>query len=368
MELLGAKILTMTLLGGIAIIVGILPIFLRKFCNIGSGNSPKGQLFLSALSCFGGGVILTTCFTHMLPEVNHFLDLNIKNGHFPKTGMAMAEIMVLCGFFMIYLVEEITHIVVDKMHHGPKVADVNGHTPSTKDSEEAEPMTKTGHQHVHEEVPIELLGAASDSEQQFQATLRGFLVILALSLHAVFEGIAMGLTRETKGVWYLFFAIASHKYVISFCVGMQFINSGLKTWVICIYVSTFALISPVGVAIGILLIETLESEASAQGSLVVILQGLAAGTLLYVVFFEVIEKERVKGTNGLVQVSFLGLGCLAMILLEVVGLELEASPESTEAMSINLGLNCTLEKVEPFWKYPMNFTCSPEKAILTPLF
>ena len=44
----------------------------------------------------------------------------------------MAEIMVLCGFFMIYLVEEITHIVVDKMHHGPKIADVNGHTPSTK--------------------------------------------------------------------------------------------------------------------------------------------------------------------------------------------------------------------------------------------
>ena len=53
-----------------------------------------------------------------------------------------------------------------------------------------------------------------------------------------------------------------------------------------------------------------------------------------------------------------------MILLEVVGLELEASPETT---SINSGLTCILEKVEPFWKYPMNFTCSPEKAILTPL-
>ena len=37
-----------------------------------------------------------------------------------------------------------------------------------QDSEEAEPMKKTGHQHVHEEVPIELLGAANDSEQQFQ--------------------------------------------------------------------------------------------------------------------------------------------------------------------------------------------------------
>lgn len=33
------------------------------------------------------------------------------------------------------------------------------------------------------------------------------------------------------------------------------------------------------------------------------LQGVATGTLLYVVFFEVIEKERQKGTSGLVQVS-----------------------------------------------------------------
>ena len=34
-------------------------------------------------------------------------------------------------------------------------------------------------------------------------------------------------------------------------------------------------------------------------------QGLATGTLLYVVFFEVIEKERLKGTTGMVQVMLL---------------------------------------------------------------
>ena len=32
----------------------------------------------------------------------------------------------------------------------------------------------------------------------FQAALRGFLVVLAISLHAVFEGIAMGLTDNTR--------------------------------------------------------------------------------------------------------------------------------------------------------------------------
>ena len=45
-----------------------------------------------------------------------------------------------------------------------------------------------------------------------------------------------------------------------------------------------------------------QSEAKTQTVMVTILQGLATGTLLYVVFFEVIEKERLKGTSGIVQV------------------------------------------------------------------
>ena len=73
---------------------------------------------------------------------------------------------------------------------------------------------------------------------------------------------------------------------------------------IILYVSTFALISPIGVGIGIALSETVSDEASLQNSLVTVLQGLATGTLLYVVFFEVIEKERQKGTSGIVQVNY----------------------------------------------------------------
>ena len=45
-----------------------------------------------------------------------------------------------------------------------------------------------------------------------------------------------------------------------------------------------------------------QSEAETQTVMVTVLQGLATGTLLYVVFFEVIEKERLKGTSGMVQV------------------------------------------------------------------
>lgn len=87
MEVLTSKVLSMVLLGGISMFLGLLPLILRRFCNLGNNSHQVHQQFLlSALSCFGGGVILTTCFTHMLPEVNFFLAKNIKDGHFPDTG------------------------------------------------------------------------------------------------------------------------------------------------------------------------------------------------------------------------------------------------------------------------------------------
>ena len=101
METVTAKIISMLLLGGISLILGMLPVLLKRCCNIGQSATPKGQMLISALSCFGGGVILTTCFTHMLPEVNLFLNLNIEKGQFPDTGKAqrMYEMVILTTRF-----------------------------------------------------------------------------------------------------------------------------------------------------------------------------------------------------------------------------------------------------------------------------
>merc|ERR1711953_1540498 len=95
--------------------------------------------------------------------------------------------------------------------------------------------------------------------------------------------------------------------------------------------------------------ETVPDEASLQNSLVTILQGLATGTLLYVVFFEVIEKERQKGTSGLVQVSFLLLGCLVMLLMEYIGMEPKTAGGHEPF--------CMLKEIDSSWEFPLNFTC-----------
>jgi zinc transporter 1/2/3 len=79
---------------------------------------------------------------------------------------------------------------------------------------------------------------------------------------------------------------------------------GVRPLLTTIYIATLALISPIGAGIGLGLTETAQ-ELSAQTAVITVLQGLAAGTLIYVVFFEIIEKERNKGTNGLLQVSIM---------------------------------------------------------------
>ena len=90
---------------------------------------------------------------------------------------------------------------------------------------------------------------------------------------------------------------------------LQMATSGMNKWLIVAYMATFSLITPVGIGIGIALTETATEESNLQNSAVAILQGLAAGTLIYVVFFEVLEKERAKKTHGLIQVRLVAKLC-----------------------------------------------------------
>ena len=49
----------------------------------------------SCLVCFGGGVILTSCLTHMLPDVNEVLTAAVDSGAFPDSGLPVGYRMRL---------------------------------------------------------------------------------------------------------------------------------------------------------------------------------------------------------------------------------------------------------------------------------
>ena len=84
-EVLGAKIGSMFILGGFSLFFGLIPIKIVEKFGLSSldkkSKNSKTQLALTALNCFGAGVILTTCFTHMLPEVNEMLEASYHDGY-----------------------------------------------------------------------------------------------------------------------------------------------------------------------------------------------------------------------------------------------------------------------------------------------
>jgi len=333
-DVLAAKIGSMCILGGLSLFFGLIPIkIVEKFglANLDKkGKSSKTQIALTALNCFGAGVILTTCFTHMLPEVNEGLEMSYKDGSITEPKVPLAEILVICGFLMIYLIEELAHVLLHKVRSAEKSkdecsvactdaqqTDIESSTATSKTStEQLEDgnVGQNGDRH-HEELPTDVL--ANIKEASFQVAMRGFFIMLAISLHAVFEGIAMGLGTKASFVWYLCFAIAVHKFIIAFCIGLQMTTSGMTRTLIFAYMGTFSLITPVGIAIGIGLVHSAAGSSASNGPAAV-LNGLAAGTLLYVVFFEILEKERQKKSNGLLQVSFIILGFVVMICIQLL--------------------------------------------------
>lgn len=68
-----------------------------------------------------------------------------------------------------------------------------------------------------------------------------------------------------------------------------------------------------GIGVGILLKNTGTAEIDITS---VVLQGMAAGTLLYVVFFEVLSRERNNQHCGIWQLTAIIVGFLIMFLLQ----------------------------------------------------
>ena len=61
--------------------------------------------------------------------------------------------------------------------------------------------------------------------ERTKSLLRTAFVVASLSFHSVIAGLTLGLEKETSGVWINFAAIAMHKFVIAFSVGIELVTS-----------------------------------------------------------------------------------------------------------------------------------------------
>lgn len=330
-DVLVAKGTAMGVLFLATLIIGLIPFALAYWFKWNSAKHGKfSSTIISVLLGFGGGVLLATTFLHLLPGVREQITQLQSSGQLFETEFAFAELLTCIGFFTIYFISELVHTYITKYNKtstNAQQAFTRGHSvrgsimikkPPTTDTvtggaiiindiennkQECNQIMPNHHSHMH------LPSAESATDDFVTSSLRGLLIVLALSVHELFEGMALGLEDTPDHVWLFFAAISSHKFVLAFCVGVELLVSKTNKKLAFCYIFIFAVVSPIGVGIGMIV-------SQSTGSLIVsgILQGLATGTLIYVVFFEILKKSG----SGLLQFAAVIIGFFIMFGLQQI--------------------------------------------------
>ena len=112
-----------------------------------------------------------------------------------------------------------------------------------------------------------------------------YILMIALSVHSIFEGMALGLSKNETDVINMLIAILIHKGAAGSSLGISLVKTFPDDFRLCRWlVFTFSIATPFGVILGIAL-------ASADDIYEIVFNSIAAGTFLYIACSEVIMHE-----------------------------------------------------------------------------
>ncbi len=211
---------------------------------------------LTSLLAFAAGVMFGAAFFHMLPEAF-------------RGGGYTAFTLVPVGFLSLFLLER--YVLVHACEEPPDFAH-HGHGPV------------------------------------------GLTAFLGLSVHTLFDGVALG-SAVTRGVGFMaFVAIAAHKVPSSLSLASIFKSEGKNGPAILLYATAFGLMVPAGAVIYFALNAALEFGSFAAQAL-----AFSAGTFLYIAVSDLLPHVNRHGKEGRSRsILALALGLLVMFALTFV--------------------------------------------------
>jgi len=298
MEVLAAQIIALVLI----VVVGGAPIALGHRFGLTTGEAEIGNRrararVLAFLMNFGGGVLVGLSLCHWLPETRETIESFEFNTELPVT-----EILMVTGLLLIFALEVVVHKLLTPWLLGRHQSSGDGKDVWASIAE-AE-GSKHGYGALDDLDPKD---SASMREKKILSAIRTFFVMLALCFHAVMDGIALSLQKGVSNVWVSFGAIFLHKIVLAASIGIETMSAGLSRLNSFIAMGVFAGSPALGFVIGYFIYDsTTEGESSSVA--VEVVMALAAGTILYVVFFEIVPRAKEVGATGVEQVVAMTAG------------------------------------------------------------
>ncbi len=201
-------------------------------------------------NAFAAGVLLAAGLVHMLPDADRTWT---SLGHTYPTAFALAGL----AFVFMLLVE---HVLL------PEQAHEEMHAPSG-----------------------ERFARIAERSQHSGDAVAAYAVLIALSIHSLLAGLALGAEADLSRALVIWIAIIAHKTAGGFALGISLARSGLPTRQSWILVALFAVATPAGGVVGAILGELVEGRLGA--SLEATFLSIASGTFVYVATFDILRDE-----------------------------------------------------------------------------
>ncbi|XP_003373225.1 putative metal cation transporter, zinc (Zn2+)-iron (Fe2+) permease (ZIP) family [Trichinella spiralis] len=250
-------------------------------------------------------------FFILCPKLEAF-EFIAKDFNFPE--IPLSEIIACIGFFLIFLLEEVTVICVGKKNSTDKVENC-----SIKESRNGAGIERVESALGQPDHPVEKCStASSDRAVDHISWIRSLTLLTSIMFHSVLEGLSIGIQTKETAVLALFFAVISHKTLIAFSLGLQLVRTHRNSKkFVCFCVFLFSIASPAGISIGIG-IETANIDEKLKFLLFMIFSALSVGTFLYITFFEIIMDELKNEQSNLLKVISMMVGCFLIGILLIM--------------------------------------------------
>ncbi|XWS11345.1 hypothetical protein CRYUN_Cryun38cG0075900 [Craigia yunnanensis] len=266
------------------------------------------QGFLVMGTQFAGGVFLGTAMMHFLSDANETFE-DLTSIEYPFA------FMLACAGYLLTMMAD---CVISYVYGKGKSSSNNGDL-ELQGSEQSK-------SNPHGNPPVckgtETACAQSSSLTSVSSFGDSILLIVALCFHSVFEGIAIGVAETEADAWKALWTISLHKIFAAIAMGIALLRMiPDRPLLSCIaYAFAFAISSPVGVAIGIII------DATTQGAVAdwifAISMGLACGVFIYVSINHLLSKGYTPEKKVPVDTPhhkflavLLGVGVIAVVMI-----------------------------------------------------
>lgn len=197
----------------------------------------------------------------------------LTSSPFPQLQFPLPEFILAMGFFLVLVLEQVT-LAQRELAEPP---------------EESRALLPNGS--IQAVAPGGSGGSGGSSVVPVPGApgaLRAGALALALALHAVLEGLALGLREGDAAALRVLLALLLHKGAVAFGLSLELLRSRLRPPVVASCLVLLALMSPLGVGVGTVLAA---GAGPRQRLCRAVLEGLAAGTFLFVTFLEILPQE-----------------------------------------------------------------------------